>query len=254
LLLAACFCAVPWAAQIPDAHARTLQEIKALGAISLCANPDALPYSSDQADLPGFQIEIGRAVAQRLGVSLNVDWVVPRRRVREVNCDMLLDSVNDPELHRARQLQSIPYQRTGVALALGKTADNVNGLGDFKQSQKVGVMVGSLASVILGKRGLSISPYAFQSDMLEDVEKGELTGAAISSATLSYYLKQHRGAGLRMVSAFETEPELAWTVSIGLRNADEALRAEVNKIVASLLADGAIARIYAGYAVEHHAP
>ena len=114
-------------------------------------------------------------------------------------------------------------------------------------------MVGSLASVILGKQGVSISPYAFQSDMLEDLEKGELAGAAISSASMSYYLQQHPGAGLRMVQMYDTQPELAWTVSIGLRHADDALLAELNRIMASLLADGSITRIYARYGVEHRA-
>ena len=101
LQLAACVCAAASSVAIPDAAARTLQEVKALGAISMCANPDALPYSSERPDLPGFQIEIGRAIAQRLGVSLNVDWVVPRRRVAEVNCDMLLDQSQRPSAPKA---------------------------------------------------------------------------------------------------------------------------------------------------------
>jgi polar amino acid transport system substrate-binding protein len=220
----------------------------------MCANPDALPYSSNKPDLPGFQIEIGRAIAHGLGVPLNVDWVVPRRRVAEVNCDMLLDTVNDPELQKGHQLVSIPYQKAGVALALGRNAESVNGLRDLKKEQKIGVMVGSLASAVLGKQGLSISPYAFQVDMLEDLEMGELFGAVISCATLNYYLKHHPDARLHMVSLVETEPELAWTVSIGLRHADEMLLEEVNRIVASLLADGTITRIYAKYGVEHRAP
>lgn len=252
-VVTACVCAACSFA-IQDAAARTLEQIKALGALSMCANPDGLPYSSSKPDLPGFQIEIGRAIAQGLGVTLNIDWVVPRRRVAEVNCDMLLDTVNDPELQKGHQLLSIPYQRTGVALGLGRNADGVNGLRDLNKEQKIGVMVGSLASVVLGKRGLSISPYAFQVDILEGLEKGELFGAVISSATLSYYLKQHPEARLNMVNLIETEPELAWTVSVGLRHADETLLKVVNRILASLLADGTIARIYAAYGVEHRAP
>jgi len=33
-------------------QARTLEEIKAKGSISMCANPDALPYASAKADPP----------------------------------------------------------------------------------------------------------------------------------------------------------------------------------------------------------
>jgi polar amino acid transport system substrate-binding protein len=242
------------ASPVPDADARTLAQIRQVGAISICANPDALPYSSSRADSPGFQIEIARAIAQGLGVPLNVDWVVPRRRVREVNCDMLLDTADDPQLRTPERLRSIPYQRPSVALALRGDATQVRGLADLEPNQKIGVLVGSVASVVLGQRGLSISIYAFQDDMLDDLRKGELFGAAVSSATLSFYLKQHPEAGLRMVGVTDEEPRLGWTVSVGLRHADQALLDAVNRIVAALLADGTIASIYAKYGVEHTPP
>jgi ABC-type amino acid transport substrate-binding protein len=252
-LLAACLSAAACLA-VGNAAARTLEQIRALGAISMCANPDALPYSSERPDAPGFQLEIGRALAQRLGVQLKVEWVVPRRRVADVNCDMLLDSVNDPQLYGGRRLLSIPYQRSGIALALGPAARGVSGLRDLDAQHRVGVMVGSLASVVLGKQGVRTSPYAFQADMLQEVEQGQLSGAAVSAQSLGYYLKQHPDAGMRAVNLFDTEPQLAWTVSIGLRNADAALLDEVNRIIASLLADGTISAIYAKYGVEHHTP
>jgi len=65
------------------AGARTLAEIRDLGVLSMCANPDALPHSSQKADPPGFQIEIGRAIADALHVQLRVDWIVPRLRAAE---------------------------------------------------------------------------------------------------------------------------------------------------------------------------
>ena len=152
------------------------------------------------------------------------------------------------------RLRSIPYQQPSVALALRGDAQDVRGLTDLRKGQKIGVLTGSVASVVLGERGLSISVYGFQDDMLEDLRKGELFGAAVSSATLSYYLKQHPEAGMRMVDLAGSEPRLGWTVSVGLRNADDALLNEVNRIVAALLADGTIAQIYAKYGVAHHAP
>jgi len=246
-----------WAAVCPfamrHAAARTLAEIQALDSISMCANPDALPYSSNRADLPGFQIEIAREVAHGLGFPLRIEWVVPRRRVKDVDCDMLLDRANDPDLKSHDRLLSVPYQKQSITLGLGPSADGVKSLGDLKPQHKIGVMVGSVASVVLGRRGVSISPYAFQNDMLSDVQKGQLAGAATASATLSYFVQQHPEAGLRLVS-LDGEPGLEWTVSIGLRRADGALLAEVNRVVESLLADGTIERIYAKYGIEHRQP
>ena len=50
-------------------HARTLAEIKERGAIGLCAHPNSLPFASKTAEPPGFQIELGRALARGRSVA-----------------------------------------------------------------------------------------------------------------------------------------------------------------------------------------
>jgi ABC-type amino acid transport substrate-binding protein len=236
------------------AEARTLEQIKAKGTISLCANPEALPYASAKADPPGFQIEIGRALARGLGVSLDLQWIMPRYRANLVNCDILLDSISDPSLYEGRLLLSHPYQRSGIALGVGPNAQGVQGIGDLQKGQKVGVLVGSLASVVLGKRGVSISPYSFEQDMLDELAGGELFGAAVAPATLAYYIQQHPQSRLRLVPLYDKEPELTWTVSVGMRKADQDLVDAVNRVLDRLLDEGTIAAIYARYGVEHRRP
>src|SRR5260221_13348290 len=90
--LAAWATAVAWLIATP-ATARTLADVQARGVISLCANPDSLPHASNQPDTPGFQIEIGRALATALGFPLQVDWIAARIRASLVASDMLLDVV-----------------------------------------------------------------------------------------------------------------------------------------------------------------
>jgi polar amino acid transport system substrate-binding protein len=234
--------------------ARTLAEIKFKGAISLCANPDALPFASEKASPPGFQIEIARAIATGLGVNLELQWILPRYRANLVNCDILMDSIDDPAVYEGKLLLSRPYHRTGVALGVGPKATAVDGFAGLSKGQKVGVMVNSVAQVVLGKRGVSESPYAFEQDMLDDLAKGELYGAAASPATIAYYMRQHPDAGLRVVHAYDSEPQLAWNVSVGMRKSDQALVDAVNEVLAKLLADGTISAIYGHYGVEHRMP
>ena len=250
----ACVCAALLLPVAENASARTLAEVKSLGAIFMCASPDALPYASDKPETPGFQIEIGRAIAKGLGVPLNVEWIVARRRRNLVNCDMMFDSINDPEVNAGQARLSRPYQKSGVALGLRRDADAISDFRQLKKGQKIGVMINSFASMVLGKAGMDTSPYAFQSDMVEDLRKGELYGAAVSAATMSYYIFQHPDAGLRLVHAFRGEPELTWEVAVGLRKSDAALVDAVNEILEKLIADGTLARIYAKYGVEHRLP
>jgi len=236
------------------AGARTLEEVKSLGAISMCANGDALPYASKDPEQPGFQIELGRAIAEGLGVALNIDWILPRRRANVVNCDMMFDVINDPAVHEGRLRLSRPYQKSGLALGLRADAAPITDFKELQKGQKIGIMVGSMASMVLNKAGKSTSPYAFQSDMIEDLQKGELYGAAVSSATMSYYVLQHPESGLRLVNAFDSDPRLTWEVAIGLRKSDAALVDAVNTVLDKLLADGTLTRIYAKYGVQHRLP
>jgi polar amino acid transport system substrate-binding protein len=253
VLLPGCIALAVLAATLP-AQARTLDEVKARGRLSMCAHPDALPFASEKGDPPGFQVEIGRAIAERLGVSLEVLWIKPRYRANLVNCDMLLDNVSNPAASEGRVLLSHPYHRTGIALGLNAQSPQVAGFYDFSAGQKVGVMVGSVAQTLLGRRGITTSPYAFEEDMLADLAKGDLVGAAVSPGRLAWYIHNNPGAGLRMVHAYESEPQLAWSVSLGLRKSDQAMLDQVNQALDGLLADGTIAGIYRKYGLEHRAP
>jgi ABC-type amino acid transport substrate-binding protein len=236
------------------AQARTLAEIRERGQISQCANPDALPHSSDRAETPGFQLEIGRALAEALGVKLHVEWIVPRVRANLVNCDMLLDSIVDPDTKQGPVKLSQPYQKSGVALALRPGHEAVRGFDDLRPGQRVGVMINSIASKLLNQRGLHTVPYAFEGDMVADLAKGDLDAAAVSPATIAYYVHTHPEAGLRYVHAYDAEPALRWSLAVGLRRSDDALVAAIDEALAKLMKDGRLQRIYARYGVEFRAP
>jgi ABC-type amino acid transport substrate-binding protein len=237
--------------------ARTLAEVRARGTISMCANPDALPYSSDKPDTPGFQIEIGRALAKELGVPLEVDWIVPRIRASLVNCDMVLDMIAAADVDRGPVKLSHAYQKSGVALGLRPGNESVHAFQDLTPGkQRVGVMVNSLASVVLGKRGLRTVPYSFESDMVQDLARGDIDAAAVSPATIAYYIHAHPDPDphLTYVNAYDTEAELRWNLAVGLRRSDDALVDAVNTALDKLVADGTVARIYAHYGVEYRKP
>jgi polar amino acid transport system substrate-binding protein len=234
-------------------HARALAEVKLRGVISLCANPDALPYASDKPDAPGFQVEIGRALAARLGVKLQVLWIIPRLRAGLVDCDMLLDTIADPAAQRGPIRLSQPYQKSGVAMAL-RPGLQARRFDDLAAASRVGVLVNSLASRSLNQRGLHTVPYAFEADMVADLGKGELDACAVSPATIAYYIQQHPHAGLQYAHAYDSEPELQWNLAVGLRRSDDALVDAVNAALSQLGSDGTLAQIYGRYGVELRRP
>jgi ABC-type amino acid transport substrate-binding protein len=75
------------------AAAARLEAVRGRGALRLCANPAALPYSSRSGEngLAGFQPELAQAIAAEMGLGLAVAWAPGA--ARSGGCDLTLDQV-----------------------------------------------------------------------------------------------------------------------------------------------------------------
>lgn len=252
---ALCCLAVAAFASVPAA-ARTLEAIRARGAITLCAHANALPFASRTDSPPGFQIEIARALARELGVGLEVAWVTILYQRSSVNCDIVLDAIVDRQVQEDSPVKvSKPYQRSGVALALpAKPEVEVKSFADFDKTRHVGVQVGSLAQMVLSQRGLQTTPFGFEDEMVEAVAAGTLAGAAVTPATIGYFNLTHPDRKVRLVHAYEHEPLLSWNIAVGMRGSDAALRQGIDTAIGRLLVDGTIRDIYARYGIAHRTP
>jgi len=236
------------------AYARPFDEVQTSKQLSLCANPNALPYAAEHGELPGFQIEIARALAQRMGVQLQVMWIVPRYRAAAVDCDMLMDTILSAGVEQRGLRPSMPYQVGGVGLVFAKGQPTVPDYKSLREGMRVGVMMNSLASLVVSRTGAAMVPFGFEDDMMEAVAHGEVNAGAVSPASAGYYNLRHPNQPLTVVRAQDNEPDLRWTVAVGLRRADDALLDAVNAALKTLLDDGTIRAIYARYGVEHRRP
>jgi polar amino acid transport system substrate-binding protein len=237
-----------------EAQARPLEEVIERNSLSICANPDALPYARRKGDINGFQVDIGRALAKQLGVEFEAKWIIPTYRAKLVDCDLKMDFIVQGLEADSKVKLSRPYAKGGVALAVAKGNDDVIDFAKVIPGKKIGVMINSTASVILQKRGWTTSPYAFEQDMIEDLEKGDLAGAAISVNSIQYYIHNNPGTPVRFVHAYDGETDMEWTLAVGVRRGDEPMVAAINTALEKLMADGTIAAIYAKYGIEYRKP
>jgi polar amino acid transport system substrate-binding protein len=232
------------------APARSLEMIRADGAIHLCAHPNSLPYANKAGDPPGFQIEFGRALATELRVALATEWIVIPSQIFRANCDIVLDAIADPEVQADTRLQiSKPYYRSGVALAVprGSTIVSLTALDDHT---RVGVQVGSVAAMVLSKRGVPTSTFGFEEDMLGALAAGEIEAAAVTPLSAGYYNLNHRAAAFTILPPNEAEPDLVWNVGVGMRNPDRELREAIDTALDRLRAAAVIEAVYARYGIS----
>ena len=236
------------------ADARSLETILERGALTLCANPNALPFANKAGPLPGFQIELGEKIAEQLRVKLTREWVVSAIQYRRADCDLVLDSIARKDTPPEGGIKvSRPYHRSGVVLAV-RADSPASSLASLGSDQRVGVPVGSLVSMTLDKGGTVTSPFVFEDDILAALANREIEAAAVTPATVGWYNLQHADKPVRLIPAFDNNSDFNWNIAAGLFRPDDRLRQRVDAAIEALLADGTIARIYARYGIELRAP
>ncbi|HJS88239.1 MAG TPA: transporter substrate-binding domain-containing protein, partial [Acetobacteraceae bacterium] len=222
--------------------------------IRLCAHPNSLPFASKKADPPGFQVELGEALARALGVSLGVDWILISYQIPRTSCDILLDQIADPEASGDFGIMlSKPYYRSGVALVV-RPDSKLASFHGLDGTTKVGVQTGSLAAMTLSQRHVPISVFGFEDNMLAALAAHEVDAAAVTPISAAYYNHLHPDQPFTILPPDEAEPNLVWNVAVGLRRPDKALRDAVDAALARLAEDGTIARIYGRYGITLQAP
>ena len=167
----------------------------------------------------------------------------------------MFDTIIDRDTNEDAHLRvSKPYTVSGVAIAVRPGIEGIKGFADLK-GRRVGAIVGSIASVRLGQKGLQTIPFTFEDELVEAVGRGEVDAGLATPGSIGYYnLTFTRTPRSLLVPGDESMPEFQWQVAVGMRKADDALESAVNAALDRLLADGVIHRIYASYGIDQRLP
>jgi len=231
------------------AFGRTLAAIMERGSIGLCAHPNSLPFASKAGDPPGFQVELGRKLAQQLGVSLAIEWILISYQVPRTDCDIILDTIAAPDAPPEFGIKlSKPYYRSGVIVAVPQGSPITSPAG-LDGHTKIAVQTGSLAAMTFDRRHVPISVFGFEDDMLAALAAHEVDAAAVTPIAAGYYNLQHADHPVTLLPPDETERDLMWNVAVGMRRPDDALRQAIDNAIDKLSGDGEIADIYRRYGV-----
>jgi ABC-type amino acid transport substrate-binding protein len=232
----------------------TLAQVRENREFHVCANPEALPYSSNDPGLPGFHVEVAEALARALGVRLRVSWVENRRQARTAGCDAFMEEILVEGQEGGGPVRPTrPYYRSGIALLVPDGAAEVSRFEDLRGGP-VAVVSGSWSHRYVDKRGLPIRVFRFQEEIIGAVQRGEAVAGAVVAPYLSWYLKVHPQAGVHVPAGYAPDPELTWDVAVGLRNADGALVQAVNQALEGLIANQTLPGIFARYGVVYTPP
>lgn len=243
-------------------RAGTLSEITNRQAFAICADPDALPFSSRAGNPPGLQIDLARLVAVRLRVGLDIDWVFARRAARRAGCDAFMSAIDEPGIathgeprqRRLRQALTQPYAQLVTRVVTRAGAPAIRSFDDLRKTV-VAVPPGSYLHYLLYQHDVRVRTlWRSDLDILAAVAHGQVPAGIVSNWNFGWYRKTHPDARLALQSGFVLEPDLDYNVVITLRDTDQNLVLAVNRILGGLMAKGRVAAIFAKYGISYRPP
>lgn len=259
LIVVTAFVASPLLAEDPDGSLLRIQE---RGRLKVCAEKYALPFSSENPETPGMDGEIARALAEALGVSLELVWLdtgsccgraAVHRMILSKGCDCFLGMPVE-EAHESNFAVTKPYLGTAFALALAKGAPQIDDLDDL-QGMRVGASAYSPAWRVLYDKGWNPSfAYRFTREILDAVENGELDAGFVWGPGAEWEVHRNPRPALEILPAVTILPDLRWNNAVALRREELALRDAIELALDEIVASGKLEGIVTKYGIIYLRP
>jgi ABC-type amino acid transport substrate-binding protein len=210
-----------------------LPQLKAAGSLRFCADPQNLPFSSQDPQQPGFEVELAREIARELGLKADMVWIrteggrTALRQLLEGRCDLFMGLPQDQRFleDNPRLTLSTPYYAMGHVLVLPAGS----GIRELKElgHKPVAVEFGSLGAIFAFKQGQAQQTYRTQEELFPAVARGEATAAIMWAPIASWMAQLHPESKLRLVHVQGND--LEFPVGIGMRKADTDLKEAVDE-------------------------
>jgi polar amino acid transport system substrate-binding protein len=243
------------------AGARPLDEMIASHHFSVCAADNALPYSRNDADTPGFYLEIAAEIAKALGLELEVVWLASSEQIRFTACDAVMAAPAPAEgREREREdgdqdklrprLLTMPYMQVNTLLVYPRQPAGTPSIAALRRGH-VAVPSGSVAHQLLNEAGVPVwVRFRNDAEILEAVRAGQADAGVVSQIGYGWYRRNNPASALVGVADVLEAPGLRFDVAIALRRTNLATLRRIDAIIRQLRDDGVIPAILAKYGID----
>ncbi len=239
------------------AEDESLAKIKEKGTLILGLDDSFPPmgFRDENNEIVGFDIDLAKEVASRLGVELKlqpIDWAAKEMELSSGNIDCIWNGMSDtPERQEAMSL-SMDYLNNKMVFLVKdpsfKSREDLVG-------KKVGVQSGSYAEELLetdaglaefyGSLG-EVLAYPDYLTAIMDMQNGSIDGILIDLVVANYQLKQIGDESLFTIDNLADD-----YYAVGFRKEDVALRDAVNEVLKEMAKDGVVDEIAAKWFGEN---
>jgi ABC-type amino acid transport substrate-binding protein/F0F1-type ATP synthase membrane subunit b/b' len=206
--------------------------------LRLCADPDNLPFSSENGATPGIYVELGREIAAALGRPFEPVWAPTYYEKRVVRmtllaglCDGFIGLPDDPRFMGRRLIFSKPIMRVGYAL-VAPPAMAIRGLADL-DGRRVVVQFGSPPQDLLAERDkVRMVTVLSPEEGMRDLVARKADAAFISGPSAGWINRSQLHDAYKVVPI--EGPYMQWEVAIAFPRGREDLRDALDRALTGL--------------------
>lgn len=227
-------------------EASLLDEIKARGYMVFATDgaypPMEFPNPENPSELIGFDIDLGKAIAEKLGVEYRVEvaeWEGLLGGLEARRFDAVMSSMNITE-ERQKSADFVQYLEMGQMIVVPKgNPDGIQSLDDLK-GKVIAVQIGTTnEQVARGIEGATVKTFQNFPDALQEVAAGRADATILDEPVARYYANIEGDKYEYVGVPFETAP-----VGIAVPKGEDELVQAIQQALDELKQDGTYDRIY----------
>jgi len=227
------------------AKADHLDQIKEKGKIVIAMEGQWAPwtYHDESGDLVGFDTEVGKAIANKLGVEaefIEGEWDGLFTGLDGGRYDLIINGVEITDERSQKYDFTTPYAyiRTGLVVAEGneeiKSFEDLNG----KQTSN---SLGSTYADLAEQYGASVQNVDTLSETIDMVLSGRVDATLNAEVSFYDYLGEHPDAPFKIVALTEEASKVSIPLVKGEENA--TLKEAIDKAIEELSQDGTLSEL-----------
>ncbi|WP_157159453.1 amino acid ABC transporter substrate-binding protein [Brachyspira pilosicoli] len=226
----------------------SLQKVKENGKLVLGLDDTLAPmgFRDDNGEIVGFDIDLAREVANRLGVELEakpIDWSSAILSLKKGDVDVIWNGFAVNESRKQQVNFTKPYLYNRLMIAKYYDRDDINSKEELK-GKIVGVQSGSsnyetLVNDPVSKEIKEIRQYDSYVNAFLDLEAKRIDAVIVDEIVARYYISKENAD----FTLLEDKPITSQYLSVGLRKTDTELLNAIDKALDDMRADGKAAEI-----------
>jgi polar amino acid transport system substrate-binding protein len=237
------------ACQKSSAGDNSLKYIKDNGKLIVGLDDTFAPmgFTDDNGDIIGFDVDLARAVSEKLGVELvlqPVEWESKEQELATKNIDCIWNGLSVTPERKENMTMSKPYMTNDISLVV-KSDSTIAAMADMA-GMRLAVQGGSSAEEALNddvnktfRESLSqVNPFDKYDTALMDMETGN-SDAVLMDTVMANYMITTLGKDYKVLPESLLPDEYA----VGFRKGEAELCQAVEKALSELKADGTVAEI-----------